>query len=589
MEFTASSKTIITVFGCFEGVSISILNIDCNNQKVSVYSSRMHQSFHEFEIIFWKYASCISSISLSHMLGSDIVIIPFNNQMHNQIPRPSLSIRANIIKIEPESFSSALIKVLTVMGAGFSNIQVDWGVCDYPNSREYGLITASMASILFTTSCESISTELMHCKVPDWTKRLPAGLSSLSFYDSDTGMAILTDSSTIARVQFLPLMTGFNPNFANAIGGCCVTLQGFGFDSSKNYSLQNVDIQERNLLFKLVNASILFLEFQVPRWSAGPVKTVYIDLKDDSGYSVLNQMVEFHFKSNILKLFPTRTSCLQSSSSLITLIGLGFSPDLIYTATFSRVQLPSIAYQMNSTCLYKNPQKIVCQQVDWCLINSATLLSVSIIARDGVAEYDIMSMTELEIEYWPHINNIWPDSLSLSGSGSLLMTGKGFPINSSAVQCIFKFKDSTLHSTVTMCNASIMVCDVPSWGLHFAAQTALVSFASDGFTAPLADAVALEFLSSVSSLHPSVQSIYGGTLLFIDVSGLDDNSAKQLSCVFLQAAFRSMTPLHVHNPGSGSCSTPFWTAANLANRSYEVWLNYGENAMELYAGIIILA
>ena len=173
--------------------------------------------------------------------------------------------------------------------------------------------------------------------------------------------------------------------------------------------------------------------------------------------------------------------------------------------------------------------------------------------------------------------------------GSLLMTGKGFPINSSAVQCIFKFKDSTLHSTVTMCNASIMVCDVPSWGLHFAAQTALVSFASDGFTAPLADAVALEFLSSVSSLHPSVQSIYGGTLLFIDGSGLDDNSAKQLSCVFLQAAFRSMTPLHVHNPGSGSCSTPFWTAANLANRSYEVWLNYGENAMELYAGIIILA
>jgi len=56
--------------------------------------------------------------------------------------------------------------------------------------------------------------------------------------------------------------------------------------------------QERNLLFKLVNASILFLEFQVPRWSAGPVKTVYIDLKDDSGYSVLNRMVEFHFKSH---------------------------------------------------------------------------------------------------------------------------------------------------------------------------------------------------------------------------------------------------------------------------------------------------
>jgi len=232
---------------------------------------------------------------------------------------------------------------------------------------------------------------------------------------------------------------------------------------------------------------------------------------------------------------------------------------------------------MNSTCLYKNPQKIVCQQVDWCLIDSATLLSVSIIARDGVAECDIQSMTELEIRilatYQQHLarfivtQRVW---FSLDNR-------QRTSINSSAVQCIFKFKDSTLYSTVTICNASIMVCDVPSWGLHFAAQTALVSFASDGFTAPLAVAVALEFLSSVSSLHPSVQSIYGGTLLFIDGSGLDVNSAKQLSCVFLQAAFRSMTPSLCAQSGSGSCSTPFWTAANLANRSYEVWLNYREN------------
>jgi hypothetical protein len=168
------------------------------------------------------------------------------------------------------------------------------------------------------------------------------------------------------------------------------------------------------------------------------------------------------------------------------------------------------------------------------------------------------------------------------------MIGKGFPQNASATLCIFQFRESMLNSTVTVCNATVIVCNVPSWGLRFAAQTVLVYFVSEDFAAPAPNMMAVDFVSSVSSLRPSIQSLYGGTLVFVEGLGFDGN-APEFNCVFLQGTIRLMTSFSVRNPGIGTCPTPFWNAANSANRTYEVKLIFGLDATELNAGIIELA
>jgi hypothetical protein len=199
----------------------------------------------------------------------------------------------------------------------------------------------------------------------------------------------------------------------------------------------------------------------------------------------------------------------------------------------------------------------------------------------------IYSTVPLQVQYVPEIIEIQPKSISQSGSGAFFMFGKGFPMNASASLCMFKFKESILNSPVTFCNATTLLCKIPSWGNQFAAQMAQVHFESEDAIAPAPNPIAVEFVASVSMLQPSSQSIFGGTLISVDGLGFDEH-APEFKCVFLQGTFRLMTQFNVHNPSSGSCLSPFWTTANSANRTYEVKLIYGHDAKELNAGIIEL-
>jgi hypothetical protein len=586
-EISASSTTTITIHGCFDGISQSVLNIGCSEWNVHIHSSRVHQTFHEFDIISWNHTSCISSIALYFKHGDDLISIPFNNQLRSYQSQPSLSIRADIKNIHPSSLSSSFIKLLTVSGAGFTNVQIDWGIDDQAAGNDSAL--ASMTSVLFRSMCETISTRVLLCDVPDWTVNHPAGMSSLIFYESDTGLEVLNNAGRNARVQFLPQISGITPTLAGVNGGSLVTLQGFGFNSSKKYILQNVDIQQKNLVFKLETSTILELVFEVPKWQAGPVETTFFELKDDSGNFVLSQHIEFLFYSNILKLFPTRTPCIQSATALITLSGIGFSPQPTYTAIFiSPKQSSSQGFEMNSTCWYKNSKIITCLQVDWCLVNCAALLSIKLAANTGAVEYIVDSIIQLQIQYISQITEIRPASSYLSGSGSLSILGKGFPLSVSACLCMFQFRTSILNSSASFCNATTIICSIPSWGSRFAAQSVMVYFVSLDFAAPPPNSIAFEFVSSVSSIHPSIQSIHGGTLLFVEGSGFDEN-AEDFNCVFLQGVVKFITQFSVQNPGSGSCPTPFWNAANFENRTYQVKLLYGLNKVEMNAGIIFLA
>jgi hypothetical protein len=132
-----------------------------------------------------------------------------------------------------------------------------------------------------------------------------------------------------------------------------------------------------------------------------------------------------------------------------------------------------------------------------------------------------------------------------------------------------------------------MVCEIPFWGPTFAAQTVLVYFVCTEFSVPRPNSIAIEFVPSATALHPSMQSIYGGTIVYIEGSGFDRNTP-EFKCVFLQGTFSAMTAFSVTNPGSGFCPTPFWTAVNLANRTYEVLLVYGHQAIEIHVGLIKL-
>jgi len=587
-KFSASSKTTITVFGCFEGIVLSSLNFDCKGRHAAFNSSRTYQKHHEFDIASWDHASCISSIYLSYQSGPDIAIVPFNGLMRGDHSQPTVSIAATITKFEPMALASALIKTLTVTGAGFSNIQVDWGVADSNAGHMGGDVT--MKSVLFSTSCETISVRMVLCEVPDWTKYWPSGLSLLLFYESNTGFSVLSEASDHIRVEFLPLMTTFTPSFANAIGGSVVTLQGFGFDPNKIYMLQNSDIQNKNLVFKMITATMSALTFKTPIWIAGSVERMQLQVKDLLGNVILREMIEFEFVSNVLKLFPTSATCLQVSKQLVTLTGLGFSPEPTYTALFSSRFRSFLApeNEMSRLCAYKSPKTILCPQVDWCLNHSATLISVSLVARYGADEYTIRSIASLEIQFQSQIGKIQPISSSLSGSGVVVLTGVGFPQNTSQLVCRFQFRESILNTSATFSNTTTMICEIPSWGLNFAAQTVLVYFASGEFFAPLSNSMSMEFLPSSSNLHPSLQSIYGGTLVQIEGSGFDRN-APEFKCIFLQGTFTAMTPFTVANAGSGSCATPFWSEDNLANRSYEVVLVYGHDARKIHAGFIQLA
>jgi hypothetical protein len=585
-EFRASSRTTITIYGCFKGVLHSILNIHCTAGNMTVFSSRAHDNFHEFHIILWNHAACISSIYVSYKRGDDFISIPFNQKLHSSQSQPLLSIRADISSIEPLSLIPSIINLLTVTGAGFSNVRVDWGFSKYP---DHGDVTVRMESVLFRTECETITTKLLLCDVPDWTSQFPAGLSSLIFYDLYSGLEILINAGTHARVEILPHMTRFTPSVANAIGGSLVTLEGLGFDSTKTYILQNVDIQQKNIVFKLIRSSIFALTFEVPKWPAGAVKRTEFQLQDDAGYDVLNQKIEFDFISNILKLFPTLALCIQSNVQLITLSGLGFSAEPNYTATFSSSKQTQFSgYSMNSSCVYKNSKTILCHPVDWCLLNSAALLSVRLLANLNAEVYITHSMVNMLIQFVPQIIRIQPNPLSSSGSGVLFIIGKGFPLNFSALFCTYQFGNVILNSTAFFCNATMIGCNVPSWGSKFPAQSALISFFSEDSAAPPPASYAVDFVSSVSSIHPSLQTIYGGTILFVEGSGFNGN-APDFKCVFLQGTFKSMTPFSVLNSGSGSCPTPFWSAENLENRTYEVKLVYGLNAKAMDAGVIMLA
>jgi len=583
-EFAASSKATITLFGCFEGIPHSILNIDCREWSVSINSSRAYQKRHEFEVISWDHASCISSISLSYQSGPDVAIIPWNSLMRSRHSQPTISIAASIERIEPAALASALIKTVTVTGAGFSKIQVDWGVTDSVSGHNGGDFT--MKSVLFSTSCETVSTRLMLCEVPDWTKYWPAGPSFLLFYESNTGLAVLNEAHDPMRVEFLPLMTTFSPSFANAIGGSVVTLQGFGFNPSQNYRLRNTDIQNKNLVFTMITASIFSLTFKAPGWIAGSVQRIHLQLEDLAGNLILMEIIHFEYISNIYKLYPTSSTCLQHSNKLVTLTGLGFSPEPTYTLLLSS-KLRVDGVRMSSICVYKSPKTILCPQVEWCLNQSATLLSVVLVARSGADQYTIHSIAPLEIQFQPQIIKIQPTSTSLSGSGVVFIMGIGFPLNTSKLVCMFQFRESILNTSAYSLNTSTMVCEIPFWGPTFAAQTVLVYFVCTEFSVPRPNSIAIEFVPSATALHPSMQSIYGGTIVYIEGSGFDRNTP-EFKCVFLQGTFSAMTAFSVTNPGSGFCPTPFWTAVNLANRTYEVLLVYGHQAIEIHVGLIKL-
>jgi hypothetical protein len=146
---------------------------------------------------------------------------------------------------------------------------------------------------------------------------------------------------------------------------------------------------------------------------------------------------------------------------------------------------------------------------------------------------------------------------------------------------------NSFFSSAIFSNATTVICNIPSWGIQFSAQTALVSFSSMNFDAPLPASIEFAFVSSAHSLYPSMQSVYGGTIVFVLGSGFDKN-VQNFNCMFLQGAFNIQTPFSVLDPGSGSCPTPFWNVAQLHNRTYEVRLIYGPKSIEMHAGIIKL-
>jgi hypothetical protein len=587
-NFPAHSKTTITVFGCFYEISQSVLNIECAEWNLFLQSSRTSQEYHEFEFISWEHASCKSTVRILHQRGPDLVSIPFNSVMRGLQAEPTLEIVAGITQILPQYLSSESVESIIVTGAGFSNFKVDWGVYDDNDISSAldrsGTLTVGMNSVLFRTSCQTITTRQLICKVPPWTLYHPAGPVSLIFYDSDTGLK--ASSEILTRVVFLPLMTAFFPSLAYAIGGSIVTLQGSGFNSSKFHTLRQAGTPKNNLAFTQVSASLNELTFLVPAWHAGPVERIQIELKDDDENNILNEKISFEFKSVILKVYPPKVPCITSTAGVFTLTGVGFSPDSIYNAFFFAInELTTTSYEMNSTCVYKSPTRILCRQVDWCLVNIAAQLSVQLVAKTGPVVSAVESIHVLEVQYFPQIQEIRPRVSTLSGSGFLFMSGKGFPSSASGLLCIFLFKETDLNSSVTFCNATTIVCSIPNWGRTLAAQTVQVYFKSTHFQVPPSNSIAIDLLPSAWSVYPTIQSITGGTLVHIEGSGFD-KFAFEFKCVFLQGTYNLMTPFSVQNPSSGTCATPYWTPENLINRTYEVMLIYDNDAKKIDAGVI---